>query len=226
MTVLIFIGSIDSLIQQLYQSISLPRYFHLNFLINSFYSDAVTSFLPLLATLPFSANYLEDSKNKFIRFYLIRCDYRSYLCRCIWGCFLCGSSVVFIGGLLSWFISAVVFLPMEKQMGEEIYSAPVVWMALGLLSLTGGLWSVVGIAMSTFMESKYIAYASPFVIYYFLVILCERYFTDAYLLYPPNWTKPDIWPYGFWGAAIFLLELTLAFGILFAIRAGRRLQQL
>lgn len=72
----------------------------------------------------------------------------------------------------------------------------------------------------------YIAYTSPFVTYYLLVILCERYFTDAYMLYPPNWINPDVWPYGFWGAVIFLLELTLAFGILFVIRAGRRLREL
>ena len=95
-----------------------------------------------------------------------------------------------------------------------------------LMFCNGGLWAVIGITISSLMESKYVAYASPFVIYYLLVILCERYIPEAYLLYPPNWTNPGVWPYGAWGAAIILLELSLVFCILFIIRAGRRLREL
>ena len=85
---------------------------------------------------------------------------------------------------------------------------------------------MVGIAMSTLMESKYIAYASPFVVHYLLVILYEQYFPKAFLLYPPNWMDPELWPFGAWGASVFLLELVLAFGILFILRSGRRLREL
>ena len=95
-----------------------------------------------------------------------------------------------------------------------------------LLFVNGGFWSVVGMAMSTLMESKYISYATPFVLYYLLVILYERYFSDLFIIYPKTWTDPAAWPFGCWGAAIFLLEMTLIFAILFAFRAGRRLQQL
>ena len=80
--------------------------------------------------------------------------------------------------------------------------------------------------MSTLMESKYISYATPFVFYYLLVILYERYFSDLFIIYPKTWTDPTAWPFGCWDAAIFLLEMTLIFAFLFAFRAGRRLQQL
>ena len=79
---------------------------------------------------------------------------------------------------------------------------------------------------STVMESKYIAYASPFIVYYLLVILYERYFPDAWLLYPKNWLAPEIWPYGVGSAALFLMELTFLCGLVFYIRGKRRLEQL
>ena len=95
-----------------------------------------------------------------------------------------------------------------------------------LLFLNGGLWAVLGMTMSTIMESKYIAYASPFIVYYLLVILYERYFPNAWLLYPKNWLDPEIWPYGVGSAALFLLELTFLCGLVFYIRGKRRLEQL
>ena len=93
--------------------------------------------------------------------------------------------------------------------------------------MNGGFWAVVGITMSTLMESKYIAYASPFVIYYLLVILYERYFPDCFLIYPREWINPsNLWPFGYWGPAILMIELTLVFASIFIYRAGRRLRQL
>ena len=85
---------------------------------------------------------------------------------------------------------------------------------------------MVGMALSTVMESKYIAYISPFIVYYLLVILYERYFPDAWLLYPRNWLDPEIWPYGVGSAVVFLLELTFFSGLLFYFRGRRRLESL
>ena len=97
----------------------------------------------------------------------------------------------------------------------------------GLLFLNGGLWAVIGMTMSSIMESKYIAYASPFVMYYMLVIINERYFPDAYLIYPREWLVPsDLWPFGFLGPAILMIELAHIVAILFIFRAGRRLQEI
>lgn len=80
--------------------------------------------------------------------------------------------------------------------------------------------------MSTIMESKYIAYASPFIVYYLLVIFYERYFPNTWLLYPKNWLNPEIWPLGIGSAALFLLELTFLCGLVFYVRGKRRLEQL
>lgn len=224
--ILVYIGSTEALLRAMQQHSLLPAGYHKTFINNALKSEAIISFLPAFAILPFSGTYVDDLKSKFARFYLIRINYRDYLWSRILVCFLCGGGVIFLGCLLSWGISALLFMPMEMVTENGAISAVSMWPILVLLFLTGGLWAVVGMAMSTLMESKYIAYASPFVIYYLLVILCERYFPDAFLLYPPNWTNPEVWPYGAWGAAIFLIELTLVFSILFVIRAGRRLREL
>ena len=108
------------------------------------------------------------------------------------------------------------YTPANVYIGEQI----------ALLFLNGGLWAILGMTLSTLMESKYIAYASPFIVYYLLVILYERYFPSAWLLYPKNWLDPEIWPYGIGSAALFLLELTFLCGLVFYVRGKRRLEQL
>ncbi len=50
--------------------------------------------------------------------------------------------------------------------------------------------------------------------------------SSVFPLYPPNWTNPDAWPFGALGVTLFLLELTAVCGIVFILRAGKRLQEL
>lgn len=200
---------------------------HVAILSDAFQSQATAAFLPILAVLPFAGAYVEDVKTKFARFFLIRSSVRGYCLGRLLAAFLTGGLGILLGALLLWGGGELV-LPLWEREVEGML--PASREGLGqiclLLFLNGGLWAVAGMAVSTLMESKYIAYCSPFVLYYLLVILCERYIPDAFLLYPPNWVKPDLWPYGAWGAGIFLVEVTALFGILFAFRAGRRLREL
>ena len=75
---------------------------------------------------------------------------------------------------------------------------------------------------ATLTMSRYMAYASPFVIYYVLIILYERYFDFLYIFYPKEWLNPSpLWEYGNAGVLLVVGELTLIAGVL-AARAGRR----
>lgn len=223
---LIFLSSANMLIR-LFPVVSLkPNDYHTDFILNALHSDTLASFIPILAVLPFTANYIDDVKSRFARFFLIRTDYTTYLISHILVCFLSGGLVIATGTLLAWGASALLFLPMEKAAEAPTEATTILLKTCGLLFLNGGLWAVVGMTMSTIMESKYIAYASPFIVYYLLVILYERYFLNAWLLYPKNWLNPEIWPYGVGSAALFLLELTFLCGLVFYIRGKRRLEQL
>lgn len=224
--VLVFAGSAENLIRAIQQKSSQPGGYSTTFMCIALNTNTVKTFLPVISVLSFSGTYVDDMKSKFVRFYLIRTDIRKYLWSRTLTCVFYGGSIVFLGEILSWGISVLIFLPAEGTTERSTVSDSQLWEILGLFFLSGGLWAVVGMTMSTFMESKYIAYASPFIIYYLLVILCERYFPNAALLYPPNWTNPDVWPFGALGAAIFLLELTAICGIVFIMRAGKRLREL
>ena len=189
-------------------------------------SDTLVAFLPALAAIPLSAGYLEDVKSKVSRFFLIRGSYSGYLLGNCIACWLCGGGAVLLGALSAWGITATIFLPLERVLDNPPALGMQIVEQLALLFLNSGLWAVLGMTMSTIMESNYIAYASPFIVYYMLVILYERYFPDAWLLYPKNWLNPEIWPYGVGSAALFLLELTFLCGLVFYIRGKRRLEQL
>ncbi len=229
MVTMIFVASSNSLVHILQEKAQLEYGFHMELFYSALKSHTVAPFVSIFSVLPFAGSYIDDLKSKFTRSFLIRSSYANYLLSRIIVCFLCGGFVIVTGTILAWCAFAFIFLPLEVAAipsTESMELNSTIVQTCGLFIINGGLWAVVGMTMSTLMESKYIAYASPFVIYYLLVILCERYFPDAYLLYPPNWTNPEVWPYGALGTTVFLLELSLAFSIIFVIRAGRRLREL
>lgn len=220
-------ASFDTILQFLRAPQILPFGFHRTFLFQALDSDVFAPFLPIMAVLPLAGSYVEDLKSKFVRFSVFRRGWGQYLLSKSIACFLLGGLVILLGVLLSLGLCYLGFSPMERvpQAGETL---PV---GLGvrcvLLFLAGGLWATLGLAMSTLMESKYIAYVSPFIIYYLLVILYERYFPKWFLIYPREWMNPsDRWPLGFWGPAILMIELTFFCSLLFVFRAGRRLREL
>lgn len=223
---LIFSTYVQQILKMLQQSSQFDQGFHNILISRALSSDVLSSFLPVLATISFSAGYLEDVKSKASCFFLVRGSYSGYLIGHWLACWGCGSGAPLLGVASAWLLTTIVFAPLERVVEIPQELGVYVIEQLILLSLCGGLWAVLGMAMSTIMESKYIAYISPFIVYYLLVILYERYFPDAWLLYPKNWLNPEIWPYGVGSAAVFLLELTLFAGILFCFRGRRRLESL
>lgn len=85
-----------------------------------------------------------------------------------------------------------------------------------LFFITGMFWALTGALLSLVLSSRYIAYFSPFLIFYFLTILSERYFTKAYVLNPKNWVLLTTdWPRGEIGfsliPALSLVVLSVAY---------------
>lgn len=226
MVILIFLSSLEDFLQLFPITSLLPNDYHTNLVLHALRSDTLASFIPVLAVLPCTACYIGDVKSKFVRFFLIRTNYTTYLTGHILLGFLSGGLVIVAGILLAWGLSALLFLPIEQITESPSDSTAVLLKTCWLLFMTSGFWAVLGMTMSTVMESKYVAYASPFIVYYLLVILYERYFPNAWLLYPKNWLDPEIWPYGLGSAALFLLELTFLCSLVFYIRGRRRLENL
>ena len=223
---LIFSTYLQPVLKVLHQGERFCQGYHNELISTALSSDIFSVFLPALAAIPLSAGYLEDVKSKASRFFLIRGSYSDYLMGHYTACWLCGGGAVLLGAGSTWGITAIAFTPLERIVENPQELRPQIVGHIILLFLNGGLWAVLGMTMSTIMESKYIAYASPFIVYYLLVILYERYFPNAWLLYPKNWLDPEVWPYGVGSAALFLLELTFLCGLVFYIRGKRRLEAL
>lgn len=227
---LIFISSIEEILTAVRTVGLLYNGFHTSLVLNAVKSDSVAFFVPVTAVLPMAAAYVEDIKTNYVRYYLFRASRSSYIIGRICGCFVSGGLVLLLGILLAYGASALLFLPMERAAAadaEKIGGLREVIRAALLFFLSGGFWALLGLSASTLMESKYIAYASPFIAFYLLVIIRERYFTSLFVLSPKEWLVPsDKWFLRNWGPTVIILELTLLAAMLFAANAERRLKQL
>ena len=75
------------------------------------------------------------------------------------------------------------------------------------------------------MMSNYMAYIAPFVIYYFLIMLKERYFEGIYCIYPKEWIAPEhYWGDCNIGLTLFFMAWTLFLGIVCVRMMYRRLK--
>ncbi len=85
-----------------------------------------------------------------------------------------------------------------------------------LIFLSGLLWAVIAATLALASGSRYVAYGGSFVLYYFLVILNERYFRSLYYLHPHEWYAPKhIWILDEIGAVLLLLSLSAAIVLLY-----------
>ena len=206
----------------------LPNGFHAQLILSALTSDDVTLVLPILCTLPFAAVFVDDIKSGFVKQYLPRSGVAAYIKGKILASGLSGGLVLVAGLFIAYGISALVFTPMEAALEPnqtaEPYFAEILTKTLTLF-LSGAFWSLTGFTLASMTMSRYMAYAAPFVLYYVLIILHERYFADFFVLYPKEWlamTEP--WVLQNLGVWLLLLVLSGIIGLLFGMTAKRRLE--
>jgi len=202
--------------------------FHHYMILNALTSDAMTLVLPIAAALPFTASFLDDYKSGFIKEYLPRTNIAGYLGGKIAGCVLSGGLVLAAGVFIAYIVAALMFTPMEMvapPLQEPLF--PEILGRLGLFFCAGAFWALIGMLFAALTGSRYMAYASPFVVYYVLIILYERYFDQMYVLYPKEWIAPSAkWIYGNAGVVIFLVELIVLAAIGCGIAMRRKIRNI
>ena len=208
---------------------ALQNGYHALFITNALSSDWVTMAIPILCALPYTASFVDDIKGGFIKQFMFRSNKKQYIAGKIIACGLSGGLVLLMGVILSYSLSALIFTPMELALKEGEIAPPYFAQALmqaALFFFSGGFWSLVGFTCASATMNKYMAFASPFILYYLLIILNERYFPDLYVLYPKQWLFPktDLWVLGSYGVIVLLLVLMAILCLGFALIAQRRLQ--
>lgn len=229
-TVVLLLSTVQDVLLAFRSEELLQNGFHHTCIMNALKSDAMTLTLPIIAALPFTSSFIDDIKSGFVKEYLPRTTKSSYLLGKIFGSLVSGGLSVSLGVLLGYLVAALVFSPMEAALEPGAAARPYFEELMGkalLFFCSGAFWSLVGLTLATLTNSKYMAYASPFVLYYVLIILYERYFDTLYVLYPKEWTNPSaFWMWGNAGVVLLLLELSIIFGLLFFHAAKRRLEQI
>ena len=224
---LLLAGSIQDIVLAVRMEGLLESGFHYNLIGKALSSDGMTMAIPILAVIPYAASVVDDTKSGFIKEYLPRTSRNGYLLGKIAACVLSGGLVFVCGILAACIVAALVFTPMEGAAGISAGVSPgIVELFLkGLLFFcSGAFWSMTGMVAAVWSGSKYTAAASPFVLYYVLIILHERYFGDMHLLYPREWTEPtEYWMYGGLGVVLFVMELVVIAALCFWMIAKKHL---
>lgn len=226
----IFLSSIKAIVTAFRSETLLAFGYHHDFIASALGSDGMTLALPLLAALPFTAAFLDDLKSGFLKEYLPRTTVTGYIIGRTLGCLLSGALALCLGVFLAYAVAVLLFLPLERAPTDPALIGKLIRelrQTLELMACSGALWSAVGLLLGTVTGSKYMAYASPFVLYYVLIILHERYLPDLFILYPKEWIAPSAhWQFGVTGVLLLVGELTVLASLGFFVTAGRRLRQL
>ena len=225
MVLMVAIASINSITS--IQGV-LANGYHAQLILTALTSEDVTLALPILCTLPFAAVFVDDVKSGFVKQYLPRSGIPAYIKGKILASSLSGGLVLVFGLFISYGLSALVFTPMEAALEADQtaqpYFAEILTKSLTLF-LSGAFWSLTGFTLASMTMSRYMAYASPFVLYYVLIMLHERYFADFFVLYPKEWlAMSEPWVLENLGVWILLLVMSAIISLLFGMTAKRRLE--
>jgi hypothetical protein len=227
MAIVISLSAIEGFIKLAQAPQVLPNGYHAGWILDALSSDWVTLALPILCTLPFTTSFVDDFKSGFIKQYLPRSGRSAYIRGKLIACGLSGGLVLMLGILLTYGLSALIFTPMELALGPEETAQPYFAQLLtkaAMLFFSGTFWSLAGFTFAASTMNKYTAYSSPFILYYVLIILNERYFPSMYVLYPREWLFPSgTWGLGSFGVILLLTELTAIVCVGFSLVAQRRL---
>ncbi|HZJ83454.1 MAG TPA: hypothetical protein VFD57_06565 [Clostridia bacterium] len=173
-------------------------------------SDIVLMVVPIICTLPYTVAFLDEHNSGFIKPYLMKCDKSAYIKGKVITAGISGGLALAIGIVVSYFIASLVYKPLEIADPMAVSSINVLLSKSLIFFLCGWLWASIGALLANITLSKYMAYAAPFVIYYVLVILAERYFHNIYVINPEEWLAPsNTWVGGDWGIMLLVILMSI-----------------
>lgn len=180
--------------------------------------------LPVLCAFPYASGFQEDTGSGFILMLLSRCTRMNYVCAKGAAVAFSGAAASFSALCLARVLVRLFLEPLEKSTASYMQS---LWPVLGLFSLFGALWAILGAAVSILTRSRTMAYAAPFIGFYLLVILQERYVTGIAWIHPGSWLFPSPeFPWGQAGASALMAEQILIWWLIFVAAGRERLEQL
>ncbi len=206
--------------------IDYPAGYHETLLLQCMSSDLLLLVTPILAAIPYTSAFVDDEKSGFLKAFLPRTSVTKHVIGKELACALSGGLALVVGIFMGYALFALLLMPhevlvdyyVEPQIGAIAFRA-------GLFFLQGACWALIGMLLSAMTGNIYLAYAAPFILYYVLIILQERYFRTVFMLNPKNYlTLSGAWPLN-GNSAFILIAIILAILLLgFYVLAERKLR--
>ncbi|MDD3338872.1 MAG: hypothetical protein PHS82_08475 [Lachnospiraceae bacterium] len=190
-------------------------------------SDALVFFLPLASVLAYGDSFVQDIRSSYIRILISRQDRKAYVRDRMRVCMFSGGLIWLLAGICSFLI---LFLLLFFREGTGAWDPKVLQEAfwrLVRLVLIGSWCSAMAGAFGAFFLSSYMAFGLPFLSYYLLIILHDRYFQGYAAIDPVEWLKlQKDWGDNGIGAYLVILALIILFVVLGKMAMGERLEEI
>lgn len=168
----------------------IARGFWMQAVISILQKKETVVFVSSMSGIIYAASCMEDFQSKFYKFYLARMDVESYMKGKIIGNLVGVTAVICVAAVL-WILAIyLLYEPMEtgKIENQRVIEA---WQKIVniLITYCGGCLVLSSMAMffSLTVESVYIAYLTPFVAFFVIYIINQRFLNEIYYLNPYNW---------------------------------------
>lgn len=203
----------------------LARGYWLHLLYLTIHDQRMVLFFAVVSGTVYAASLREDFESRF--YYPCFCRERrmDYIKGKIAANF-CAVNLIFITACLLCAVKQFLFLSPQEILPAE---AGIKESVRGILS--GGItylffnffWSSFAMTVSYTMKSMYLSYLAPFIGFYLLVIMNQRFFKDLKILNPYLWVlKEQEWYGGKYGQWLFLLLLCIAVNSILAVIVYKR----
>lgn len=190
-------------------------------------SETILFMLPLISVLPYGEGFIREYQTGAIKIIIHRSSKKEYIkgkltSVAVSGCLVWGGAC-----LAAFFILFLILFPFEVKGEWEIKAMNDLALKILRLCITGNICSVLSGIFGGIFLSGYMAYGMPFIIYYLLVILHERYLEWLYCIYPAEWLKLEhYWGEQGWGIWGFLLAVWIFLIVIYEMILERRLKEI
>lgn len=181
----------------------------LDIVSGAFSSQTMVFLFPVASVLPYGDAYLRDGQQGFLKFLLVRRGRKDYVRDKVMTCTMGGAAVWLVAGCLAVLLSFLIFFPLEMKEAMGWTAAGKLLAILLRACMLGSILANISGFFAAVTGSYYMALGLPFVTYYLLIIIHERYLPQVYVLDPKEWLQGG----GSWGYEGLGLYLLLAVGL-------------
>lgn len=177
--------------------------------------------LPIACTFAVSGMFTEDMQSRMLYYSILRTTKKRYYTSKIFSCVLIGFLTVLVTSLLLLIILGILFPPKQSEI-QTFQTDSLVYLCktIVILGANSSFYALLGGIISVFSNNRYMAYASPFILYYVISTLLNAYLSDYPILNPEEWMLLRISSEG--QVMAILLAANLMAGIGYLIMMERR----